>query len=80
MKRRGGGASATAEPPRSVATADVDDRQLSAEARQRAIDKAASLASGRPAGAAVGQFPVGLIIVGAVVVGLMLYLTLKFSG
>jgi len=79
MKRRGGGASATAEPPRSVATADVDDRQLSAEARQRAINKAASLASGQPCSAVGQPFPVGLMIAGAVMVALMLYLTVKFS-
>ena len=79
MKRRGNSASA-AEPPRGVVAADVDDRELSSEARRRAAQKASSEAAGRPAAAPAAQpLPLGLIAAAMAVVGLMLYLTVKFS-
>ena len=76
MKRRGGGAGGG--DTSGVVAADVADRALSADAKARAQKKAvarhvvASHASPQP-------LPIGLFAVAAAVLGLALYLTLKYS-
>ena len=82
MKRRGGGGggSSSTESFERRNVADVDDRQLSAEAQQRAQRKAAAEGNGRqPSAAAAQPMPLGLMFGAATLVIFMVYLTLKFS-
>jgi hypothetical protein len=84
MKRRGGGGPAAGAEPSAQQrnVADVDDRQMSAEAQQRARRKAeAEVSGGRSASAAASTpaMPLGFVIGAAALLGLMVYLTIKFS-
>ena len=82
MKRRGAGSSAAEQSSaqqRNVA--DLDDRQMSAEAQQRARRKAEAEAGGRSNNVAAAKpaIPIGVIVGVVSMVCLMIYLTLKFS-
>ena len=82
MKRRGGGGTAAAEPSAQRNVADIDDRQMSAEAQQRARRKAETEArGGRPANAAASTpaIPLSFVAGAVALLGLMIYLTIKFS-
>lgn len=83
MKRRGGGGPAAGAEPSAQQrnVADLDDRQMSAEAQQRARRKAeAEVSGGRSASAAsTPAMPMGFVIGAAALLGLMVYLTIKFS-
>ena len=78
MKRRGGSASQAA-PSSNIASADVDDRKLSAEAAERAARKAAAEAGGQRPLAAGQSLPLSFFLAAAAVLGIMVYLTLKYS-
>jgi hypothetical protein len=80
MKRRGGGGAAAAPstPSSSVATADLDDRELSKEALARAANKAKP---GKPVAAAdAAKFPTAVFYFGLMFVAAMaVYLTVRYS-
>lgn len=77
MKRRGGGAGGG--DTSGVVAADVADRALSADAKARAQKKAVAEARGGKATLPSQPLPIGLFAVAAAVLGLALYLTLKYS-
>ena len=78
MSCRRKGASASSAPAPTIAAADVDDRQLSEAARVRAEKKNAG--GGAQTGAAPATpVPWAMLVVGAVMLVGMLYLTVKFS-
>ena len=74
-RRKVGASTPSATPPTAVA-ADVDDRELSAAARERAEKKAA-----RPAAVASAAQPIpwGLFVTVLVVLAGVGYLTIKYS-
>ena len=85
MKRRGGGGASSASGPSggtarsTVAEADVDDRELSAAAKVRAQQKAVREAGGGGLSQPTESLPIGLIVGAVALIGLMVYLTVKFS-
>ena len=82
MKRRGGGGGAATPPTSGVATADVDDRALSAAAQARAEKKGEGKSSA-PVGNSAGSsaaFPACTFYVGlAFVAFCAIYLMIKYS-